>query len=95
MLAASVLCTHIVLHVLGAASAKGKKKVEEVIDLLDDDPGMASQDVQGSPLPVSPLRVRHAGLRLVAQCLQSSSSRLSSVASTHCDFQLQLCYCNT
>ncbi|KAL0055087.1 hypothetical protein WJX82_006875 [Trebouxia sp. C0006] len=39
-----------------SASAKGKKKVEEVIDLLDDDPGMASQDVQGSPLPVSPLR---------------------------------------
>ncbi|DBA76126.1 TPA: hypothetical protein ACH3X1_009868 [Trebouxia sp. C0004] len=39
-----------------SASAKGKKKVEEVIDLLDDDPGMASHDLQGSPLPVSPLR---------------------------------------
>ncbi len=75
---------------LGAASAKGKKRVGEVIDLLDDDPGMASQDLQGSLLPVSPLRVRLAGLLLVAKCLQSSSSRLSSVASMHCDFALQL-----
>ena len=64
MPAASVLCTHIVLHMLGAASAKGKKKVGEVIDLLGDDHGMASQDLQGSPLPVSPLRVRLAGLLL-------------------------------
>ena len=63
-----------------AASAKGKKKVGEVIDLLDDDPGMASQDLQGSPLPVSPLRVMLAGLLLVVKCLQPSSTRLSSVA---------------
>ncbi len=59
---ASVFCIHIVVYLLGAASAKGKKKVGEVIDLLDDDPGMASQDLQGSPMPVSPLRVMLAGL---------------------------------
>ncbi|DBA84268.1 TPA: hypothetical protein ACH3X2_006326 [Trebouxia sp. C0005] len=39
-----------------SASTKGKKNNGEVIDLIDDDPGMASQDLQGSPLPVSPLR---------------------------------------
>lgn len=88
---AYVLCTHIVLHMIGAVSAKGRRKVGEVIDLLDDGPGMASQDLQGSPLPVSPLRVRLAGLLLIAKCLQSSSSRLPSVASTHCDFALHLC----
>jgi len=75
---------------LGAASAKGKKKVGEVIDLLDDDPDMASQDLQGSPLPASPLKVRLADLLLVAKCPQSSSSRLSCVASTNGDFALQL-----
>ncbi len=94
MPAASVLCTHIVLHMLGVASAKGKKKVEEVIDLLDDDPSMTSQDLQGSPLPVSPLRVRLAGLLLVANCVQPSSTRLSVVASRivtlHCS-----CVCAT
>ncbi len=87
---ASMLCTHTVLHMLGAASAKGKKKVGEVIDLLDDDPDMASQDLQGSPLPASPLKVRLADLLLVAKCPQSSSSRLSCVASTNGDFALQL-----
>ncbi|KAA6416527.1 MAG: DNA-binding RHL1 [Trebouxia sp. A1-2] len=49
-----------------SASTKGKKNNGEVIDLIDDDPGMASQDLQGSPLPVSPLRVMLAGLLLVA-----------------------------
>lgn len=63
---APVFCIHIVLHLPGAASTKGKKNNGEVIDLIDDDPGMASQDLQGSPLPVSPLRVMLAGLLLVA-----------------------------
>ncbi len=91
MPAASMLCNHIVLHMLGAASAKGKKKVGEVIDLLDDDPDMASQDLRGSPLPASPLRVRLTGLLLIAKCPQSSSSRLSCVASTNGEFAQQLC----
>lgn len=47
---------------LPVASAKAKKKLEEVIDLLDDEPESESQDLRGSPQPVSAPRVRRSAI---------------------------------
>lgn len=58
---------------LPAASAKAKKKLEEVIDLLDDEPESESQDLRGSPQPVSAPRVMRSAV--VAQCSSAAWQR--------------------